>query len=181
MKMKKIRKTIVALLGCFAGMSANASFIGNEVQLTYHYPNLYTDYDSEIATVDTGVELVDFIGNFDVDISDTNITVSQFNKAATWGSNIFNGWALTDINGTIDDILSVTINSTTNMIGLDASRLIFDGNSISINWEGLSYTMDTVVSLDIEFKSTAVPTPTSSALLGLGLIGFGFYRKRKIS
>lgn len=65
------------------------------------------------------------------------------------------------------------------MVGLDSSRLTFDSNSIGINWQGLSFTESTIVSLDVEFDSVEVPEPASIALFGLGVAGIGFSRKKK--
>lgn len=172
-------KKIVCLFICLFAGTANAGLIGNDVLLEYWYPDLSTVRDSATSTVGAGTEFSNYAGFFDIDVDDTNITVNQFAISTRFSSASFNGWVISDLNGTIDDIINVTINSATNMVGLDSSRLTFDSNSIGINWQGLSFTESTIVSRDIEFDSVAVPEPASIALLGLGLAGIGFSRRKK--
>lgn len=174
-------KKMICLLVCLFVGSANAGLIGNDVLLEYLFPDTSTIYGSATATVGAGTEFTNFVNHFDLDVDDTNITVNPFSFSSSFSTFSFNGWVLSDLNGTIDDIVNVTINSATNMIGLDSSRLTFDSNSIGINWQGLSFTTNTIVSLDVEFDSVPVPEPLSIALLGLGLAGIGFSRKNKNS
>lgn len=134
-----MKKTLGLLTILFAG-TANAGFIGNDVSLAYWFPDSSSTYDSAISAVGAGKEFTNFVGLFDLDVGDTNITANPFAFSATFISTSFNGWVLSDLNGTIDDIINVTINGATNMVGLDSSRLTFDSNSIGINWQGLSFT-----------------------------------------
>jgi hypothetical protein len=64
------------------------------------------------------------------------------------------------------------------MIGLDASRISFTGNTFNLNWQGLSFDTNTYVNVGFKTdNTTAVPTP--ALLPGLIGLGMGVLRKRK--
>lgn len=81
------------------------------------------------------------------------------------------------MNGTIPDFTSVAINAATNMAGFDASRITFDANNIWVNWQGLPYDTNTIVSLDVNGGSD-VPEPSTMLLVGLGAVAILASRRR---
>lgn len=140
----------------------HAQFNGKTVQLTYFYPNL-TSLDSGpySAVVSPDVEFPIIGGNSDtVDISDTSISLG-FWRSSSKSSGDFNGYEIFDVNGTISDILDVSIRSITDFPGFDASRVTFDANHIRVNLQGLAFTELSKVVLDVQFEPTK-PEPVSS-------------------
>ena len=57
----------------------------------------------------------------------------------------------------------------------------FDEHNLYVNWQGLSFTDTTVVSLNVAFGAAAVPEPGTWAmmLLGFGAVGFSMRRRRR--
>ena len=177
----------VILLALFCG-SASASLLdGKTVNYQYFFPNSsspYADAGNGDYVVGSGIEITNIAnGSYfgynrygTIDISDTNIYV-HFNVTDGWMAEPFNGFRISDALGLIPDFTSVTINAATNMSGFGASRISFDADNIWINWQGLTFVYDTVVSLDI--NSTSVPEPATLLLLGFGLIGIAAVRRLK--
>ncbi|MAC32594.1 MAG: hypothetical protein CME38_03180 [Haliea sp.] len=154
----------------FCGQAV-ASFDGQNVQGDYFFPNLATTLNPPVsAIVGPGIEFNDFPSGdqrTDVDISANNILITYISGPSSWTSADFNGAVFSDPDGTIPAITGVSINPATTMVGLDASRVSFDADSVSINWNGLNFDVDTIVSLDVQFGATATPAPVPTLPLGL--------------
>ena len=67
----------------------------------------------------------------------------------------------------------------TDIFGFDASRITFDGHSVSVNFASLSIETGQVIFLDL-VTSHDVPEPGTLALLGIGLFGMGQARRKKV-
>ena len=89
----------------------------------------------------------------------------------------FNGFKITDTFASIPGFTAVLINPATNLAGFNASMITFDGDNIQVNWQGLSFTTATIVSLDV-VAGPVVPEPGSLSLLAAGLIGLAVARSR---
>ncbi|MCP4992458.1 MAG: PEP-CTERM sorting domain-containing protein [Gammaproteobacteria bacterium] len=176
--MSIIYRTALALVLILGFSSAHATLLGEDVRYQHHYStkgDVTPFYGTHVATVGAGVE---FIGTdyYDIDLSDTGVYV-DFKRAATWGSGAFNGIQLFDINSVIGDFTSFTLIGT-NMSGLDQSRITFDPDALWVNWNGLSFTTDTYISLTVATDEGSVPVPAPLALIGLGLFIIGYHRKK---
>jgi len=167
---------LVSLVLCPAVASATL-MDGHTVRYEYFYPNLSTlleDADNGDKLVGPGIEVSDIaLDNGTMDISDTNIYVDFDPPSGSggWSAAVFNGFVITDINGTIPDFTGVTINPETNMGGLIASHISFDADHIWVNWRHRMFYPDTVVSLDV------TPEPATLSLLALG--GLAVLRRRR--
>ena len=116
---------------------------------------------------------------YQVSVTDTQVildfSVNQ-NGPRTWTTSILslNSGGLVVNQGTAlffsgaPEITSVSLDALSNMGGLDASRITFNGIAVAINWAGLSFDNNTRVVLNVN----SVPAPGALALLGaVGLVG----------
>ena len=154
--------------------TANAqSFDGATLNYQYYFPNSASPYggaDNGPFVAGAGVEVTNIAdGMGTLDISGSNILV-DFSSDSAFNGAAFNGWVLTDETDSLTAILGVTINPATNMAGFSLSNLSWTGDSISVNWQGLGFNPGTFVSLDVSFGQTAVPEPSTWAMM---LFGFG--------
>ena len=157
---------------------ANAQLVGNTVQVNYVYPSIGSTFASANVVVGAGTELPGFPGldpRTNIDLLNSSIDIT-YNSAGSWNSAAFNGLHFFDVFATIDPFTSVTIGST-NMVGLDLSRITFDANNIYVNWQGLAFDEHTTVSLNV--NASTVPEPATIVLLGAGLAGVGLVARRR--
>jgi hypothetical protein len=171
-----------ALLLVLALPGQAALLNGQTVRLTYEFPNQGTVWNGNThdLLVGPGFEILGFpVGDprTNIDFSDTNIYVT-FNSSAQWNSTSFNGFHVYDLNGTIPAFTIVTLNpaTTPNMLGL---TLTFDADNIWVNWAGISFNTQTIVSIDV--NGSGIPEPGTLGLMaaGLGMLALaGRIRKR---
>ncbi len=167
-----ISAAVVSIASTFMTSATIAAPITFEGQtLFYEYllivPGFTGVVESSSVVVGPGVELPNATLGLAIDISSAAITFDYSNTTPSFFSTIdFNGPVFTDQFGTISDIVGATLDmGVTNMAGLNNSRVSFTADSVSINWQGLSFNTSTLVKVDVQF----VPEPSSVLLLGLGL------------
>jgi len=185
--MKRIFLCVMLILSLVCALPVQAALLeGNTVRWTYIYPEQGTISDTRDVVVGAGTEITNWHDYFSVNFSDTNIYIPYTWPDwydISWDDVSFNGFGVSDLNGTIPDITSVTVNPLTNLVGLDASRIAFDANNIYVNWHGLPFDSRTIVSLDITGAQRVpdglnTPLPAAVWLLGSGLIGLIGIRRR---
>jgi hypothetical protein len=105
---------------------------------------------SKNITVGTGTE-GDMYGNYaQLNFTDNQIIV-DYSGSASWSTATFNGFHVVDSLNQLSNITNVTLDSTSNMVGLVGSRVTFDSNNIWVNWNGLPFNANTLVVLDVTF------------------------------
>ena len=146
-----------------------ASLNGDQIQYEVFSPNLQTSLTgSQTTTVGEGVELNDFsalnsnLVDVNVDLSgagggvDTNSISFRVDDAAgsgTFSSAEFNGYVFSNIGGDSQDFLpidNVTIDPSTNSLGVDPSNITFTSDTINVNVAGLDYSAGEGFDLRVE-------------------------------
>jgi hypothetical protein len=149
------------------------SLIGRTIGYQYYFPNLQTIYYNPAPfLVTAGVELPALYNSGNdvatVDVTENGLVCDFYLDVGPWSERDFNGFRLFDATGTIWDFSSVTIAPETNMPGLNLSRISFDANNLYVNWQGLFYDSNTVVSIAIDFAP--IPEPASWCLFAGGIV-----------
>lgn len=173
-------KIIIASLLFMTSISvANAGFIGNTLDADYLYSDIETVMDDMTnKEVGLGAEWTSF--DLSIDANDSSIVIKKTGAYSSFGSDgTFNGWSFTDTLGAIDDIIAVTIDTST-LVGFDSSGISFTQDSIFLNFIGIDNGTDFYFKVNVDFDSSdsSVPEPSIIALFGLGLAGLGFARRR---
>ncbi len=169
---------IAFALATFA-FNANAGiFDGKSVEVTYFFPDLSTVYGGpNTYAVGPGVEVSDLVdGVANLDIQSDGFTANFFMNGG-FSPGAFNGFRITDVNGTIDAFTSFSLAGNT-AFNFGAPVLSFDANNLYVNWSDLSFQAG-----DVQFavnNLAPVPEPETYAMLlaGLGLLGV-VARRRK--
>jgi hypothetical protein len=175
-KLRLFAGAFVALLCLFAG-PAQATLMGDNVDLTYYYPVLSSPSDYGDRTVPTATFNLFGYPGLQLTVSDTQINADlNLGDGYYWSPAQFNGWVLTDL--THSNITGVTIGGENNF-GLTNSDISWTSNSVTVNWQGLHFGnggQDSTVTLDVSTRP--VPEPTSLALAGLGLLSLAVARRK---
>ena len=163
-----------AVAAATANPAAAASLVGDSITATYYFPDLATVYGGYTVTpnptftVGSGVEAT---GSIDGNPGDFDFAANSF--TLTLGSTVgfstaaFNGWQFVDNSHAFGSVVSVT--------GIDASRVTTAGNTLSINWNGVSFNNGDAIVVNFG----VVPEPASWVLMvgGLGLVGLSMRRR----
>jgi hypothetical protein len=165
--------TVAASLTPFA---AQAGLIGSNVTGTLYYPDLSTVYDGPYGpyTVSNSVEFPVGTLAFDgsVDVTDTQI-IWTASEDAIYGDGAFNGFKLDFSGATITD---VTLDSATTLTPVGFS---FTGDEVLLNLAELTGFEGQMTILDVSATASAVPEPSTWALLLLGFAGLGYAGLRR--
>ncbi len=169
-------KKIICLFICMFAGNVYAGLIGDTVHIAHNWSTLGSEIYSPIdVLVEDGTgDLATVSPHYSVNVDDLSVFV-DFSDAAAWSPGLFNGLVISNI----DTILSDFVVST-NMTGWVDSMFTYSADALMFNWSGLTFDSDTTFQLNFnDGNSSQVPEPTSLALIGLGLAGIGFSRKKK--
>jgi hypothetical protein len=175
-----------------SGQSFATTLLGTTISEGYYVPDSSTLYANATYNPQTFVvgplqeSTIDLEGvtTFNVDFGDTSLNLPFDTSLSnpTFSNTTFNGLIFTGFG--FSQIAGFTINPSTNLAGFDASRVSLTNNSLGLNFAGLSYNTDTVVSLNFTpVASAAVPEAATWAMMlaGFGVTGFMMRRRHKAS
>ena len=163
----------------FAGNNPNA-LLGQSLGWRFAAPT------TNSTVIDRGTAIVgnqqefhpQVLNDFAVDIDDSHISVQSLGLTpSSFQGSPFAGFRFSDTNGTIPDIVGVTLDPSTDWAGIDPSRLSFDADHIFLNLNDTTAEFLDQVVLDVAFA--AVPESSSGLLLGAGIVALlGWARRR---
>jgi hypothetical protein len=109
--------------------------------------------------------------------------VFTFNLAATFIQATFNGYQIAETGISPATITGFLIDPATNLPGFGVSRVTLDPTDVFANFQGLTFTRNNNVTLDIFTAAPAVPEASTTVsfglLLALGMGGVVVAAKRK--
>lgn len=172
---------LTALFLFFGPMAANAAplLLGDTIDITFEDPPgsvvegpLTTTVAAGTSDVVTSNSFFSF-PHFDINPEDTSINFDYVAFSTSYGSGTYR------ISG-IDTLLSsVGLTLFGTAMGIDGTAISLVGNDILIDLAGLSINNDSPSGFVVDVVAATVPEPGTLALLGLGLAGMGFARRKK--
>jgi hypothetical protein len=100
--------------------------------------------------------------------------------SASFATDTFNGYIFSDLDWIGQPGAIVGVGLTTDIDGLDASRVSFGSDFVAVNFSALQLDgNDTFFELALE--ASHVPEPATLGLLGLGIVVIGAIRKKRAS
>lgn len=139
--------------------------LGATLSYTYYFPDLFSEWDEPDSsldfTVSNAVEITDLYdfdddagdnqGNFvTIDFDSDTITV-DFTIDGQWTPSDFNGFVVEDIYDEIPDITGITIVDQSLDTLFDPQDITFAENSISVNWEAMTFSAGSQLVLQLTF------------------------------
>ena len=156
-----------------ASPAVAAISIGDQIQVTYLYPNIGTTYQNDIGTFDGTTLILPIINVFfgSANFNANLVTLTQ-TQLGTYNSVNFNGVRITNLTNHAAFSGWVELPGAT---GPTPHTTSFSNGSIFVNWQGAPVTNGMVIEI-----GAAVPEPQSWAFMiaGFGLIGTAARRRR---
>src|SRR5262249_3778502 len=135
--------------------NAITGFDGATINYSYLYPTISSVTGTQDITVGPGVELTklsptDVLSFGTVDVSNDTIRI-DFTSGLTFATGAFTGFRISDPYPDPSPITNVTLLENGGNANLDQSHIMFDGNHIWLNWEGMSFAAGSQIELGINF------------------------------
>jgi hypothetical protein len=169
----------VGILTAATADQANADFLeGQQMSLEIAWPTQtnindtfgpFTVGPGPEVTISNMPPLIDCV----VDVSDGSLTIEYPNSASALSAT-FNGCILTEESVTIPPFQMAIVDPSTTVAGFSQSRVSFDATHVYINNSGLIFQPGQIIKVNF----TAIPEPSTFALLGVGAFGLLTYAWR---
>ena len=173
-------ETVISIINDgIPSIDSASNFLGTEIQLQYLYPSITsTPTENSVATVNDDVEFQlasydpdpsnsEFQPGYIIDIDGTSITYQAVESPVDSPQFVpadFNGIVFSDVADTLPAITGVVLNPSETSSRLASSEIAFTENTISVNFEGLSYRPGDTVKLDVTFGQESTFLQPDSAV-----------------
>ena len=165
----------IVALAALAAPQANATLIGDTVDLSWHQPTPTTLVEDDgTQVVGAGVEYPSVLANlFTADIGASTLTMSHTgNFATTPPTNIpYYDFTLTDLT---HPIIGATIDAANTVSQLTAADIVVADGGVSVDLVGILWEPEQQMVLDLE-----VPEPPSLAVLLVAVSGLAVLRRKR--
>ena len=187
--MRLLLPVLTAIIGLGVGSACASTLIGDTVTASYLFPSNSSVFGSSNILVQAPFpELTCSAGGPGVcsafaepatfNIQALSITLSE-QAGSAYSAGAFNGLEFSNLNfGGGATLTGFTLN--TNLAGLTPADVSFTPTSIEFNAQGLSFESgDYFVTLNLITSTSAVPEPSTWAMIILGFAGIGFMTYRR--
>lgn len=164
-----------ALLSASPAMAQDVFAPGDVVRVDYISPTIMSvQYGANLTPPGSGASFFNGALRYDVNASD--ITIQGLAPGYTFTAESFNGFRLSDINGTLAPFTDFAFNASASNVAFAPGRVTFDANNLFTNFQGLTINAGDV----LVFQINAAPEPAAWALmiLGFGAAGGALRRQR---
>ena len=161
---------------------ASATLIGDTVAIEHYYDGSLLG-GSSVVVVDGSSDIVIPNQAYEVNVEAYSILVDYIYETEGdiwWTETLdFNGLVVSSLDdSTGAPLQAVTID--TNLVGWDMSRLSFLADAVYFDWQGIHFADDGLYfNATLDFGEAPVPEPSTILLLGSGLAGLAFYRRKR--
>ena len=176
----------LALTGAAARPASAQTLDGQPLHVTSNYPDISTVFADEGTQTVTSASGAGYLVNddFNIYVTPTQMTFDTYSGiTVNFIPASFNGFALTETGAAPSVITGVSIDPATTESAFTTSDITFNSTSVAANFQGLQFTPNDKVVLDLTFGPTPVPETSTTIsfglLLALGLGGMVVAAKRK--
>lgn len=177
-------RIFLAVLSLTLGASANATLIGDSVNIDWNFPSQGTVVFSTSTTV--AADASDVVNIFDAS-TQLDMNASGFVLSSTFpsitGGVAFNGLHVWDMQWVDQpgEIVGLDISA----VGIDPTGIVgtigANGDEVFLNLVGVAGNYPQGYEITVNFDTRHVPTSGTLALIGAGLLATGLLRRRKYS
>ncbi|MGH9662001.1 MAG: PEP-CTERM sorting domain-containing protein [Bryobacteraceae bacterium] len=163
----------------------HAALIGDTIDIRWAFPSFGSTFASTSVLVGGGVKITcpggdplcaGFVGGVTFDIGDLSITHTHL-SSSTYDAVSYNGFAYTSLDTGGGGITGYIL--STNIAGLDGTRITFGADNININLQALAVTNGSFYTLDLQ--TGAVPEPSTVLLIATGLVALLWRRRAALT
>jgi hypothetical protein len=177
-KMKKfllVAAAVASLSGL--GCQAHAGLLGSTIDISAFFPNTSTLFqDGGTKTVSGAIEypagtFANYNPSWQVDVTDSQIIITNTTAGFPFQPGSFNGFIMTVLSG--PTLISAVADASS---GFFPVGLTIVGNQLQMNFQGVNASNTSPLSsiIDVSTATSAVPEPSTWAMMLIGFAGLGF-------